>query len=647
MSREQERTAGGRPSNPSTRHIERRRQFVRRRIAVGATAGFVVAAVMFGVSLRGGQNLPTRSAIQLTDAQQGLVAPVATPGVSLPQVPANAVTVSPEPGSRTADPRTQISVLGAPVSALTGITVTGSKSGVHHGRWEAYQSATGASFLPNRPFVPGETVTVQTNLTIVGSNNGTYEFQVAHVLHLTGDLTMPVSHTNVPGVLHFATQPAMMPPAITVAKSDPSLGPNESFLISPKGSVGQPGPMIVAPNGSLVWFDSLAKTGQLAFDLNEQRYHGQPVLTWFQGQVRYGHGQGEGIIMNNRYQVIAKVHAGNGIQMDLHEFQLTSAGQAYITAYRTVRWNLSSIGGPANATVFDGVMQEIDVATGLVMDEWDSLDHVPTTASYYGKPPTSSYQYDYFHINSIQPLAGGDILIGARNTSAAYEVDPADDGAVVFQLGGKTPSVPMQAGSSFWFQHDVQLHGGGIFTVFDDGAAPVREPNSRALFLRLSTSAKQIQYLGADTHPGVLAYALGNVEELPHGNTEVGWGTAPYYSVYSPSGALLYDAAMPQGDDSYRAYLYRWQAQPETKPAIAVANAGANLSVRVSWNGATQVQAWRLLAGPSPNRLGLVTTVPKTGFETAISVPRHPGYVRVEAVNGAGQVIGGSLPHAG
>lgn len=646
MSRKQEGTGGG-VADPSKCRIQRRRQFMRRRIAVGTSAALVVAAAMFTVSLRAGETTASRSAIQLTDAQRGLVAPVAMPGASLPQVPASAVTVSPEPNSKMADPRTQISVLGAPLSALTNITVTGSKSGVHQGRWEAYKSATGASFLPNRPFVPGETVTVKTNLTIVGSNNGTYQFQVAHVLHLTGDLTVPASHTNVAGVQHFATQPAMLPPAITVAKSDPSLGPDESFLISPKGDVGQPGPMIVAPDGSLIWFDDLAKTGQLAFDLNEQRYHGQPVLTWFQGQVRYGHGEGEGIIMNDRYHVIAKVHAGNGVQMDLHEFQLTSAGQAYITAYRTVRWNLSSIGGPANATVFDGVMQEIDVATGLVMDEWDSLDHVPTTASYYGKPPTSSYQYDYFHINSIQPLAGGDVLIGARNTSAAYEVDPADDGAVVFQLGGKTPSVPMQTGSFFWFQHDVQLHGGGVFTVFDDGAAPAREPSSRALFLRLSTSAKQIQYLGADTHPGVLAYALGNVEQLPHGSVEVGWGTAPYYSIYSSSGALLYDAAMPQGDDSYRAYLDRWQAQPETKPTIAVANLGASTSVRVSWNGATQVQAWRLLAGPSPNRLGLVTTVPKTGFETAISVPKHPAYVRVEAVNGAGQVIGGSLPHAG
>jgi hypothetical protein len=38
----------------------------------------------------------------------------------------------------------------------------------------------------------------------------------------------------------------------------------------------------------------------------------------------------------------------------------------------------------------------------------------------------------------------------------------------------------------------------------------------------------------------------------------------------------------------------------------------------VSWNGATEVREWRLLAGPDKVALRPVLSVPKSGFETAI-----------------------------
>ena len=51
-------------------------------------------------------------------------------------------------------------------------------------------------------------------------------------------------------------------------------------------------------------------------------------------------------------------------------------------------YDLSPVGGPGDGQVFDGVVEEIDVATGGVLFEWHSLDHVPLTESHAPVPTT-------------------------------------------------------------------------------------------------------------------------------------------------------------------------------------------------------------------------------------------------------------------
>ncbi len=107
------------------------------------------------------------------------------------------------------------------------------------------------------------------------------------------------------------------------------------------------------------------------------------MLTWWQGDISvHGFGRGEGVIADSSYTDIAHVRAGNGDLADLHELQLTPSGTALITAYDPILCNLSAIGGAADGAVTDGVFQEIDVKTGLVMYEWTSLDHVALSESY-------------------------------------------------------------------------------------------------------------------------------------------------------------------------------------------------------------------------------------------------------------------------
>src|SRR2546423_1209146 len=75
---------------------------------------------------------------------------------------------------------------------------------------------------------------------------------------------------------------------------------------------------------------------------------------------------------------------------------------ALITAYYPVYWDVRSVHGPKREIVLDSIVQEIDIPTGLVLFQWDSLDHVPLTATYERMPTVPSHPFDYFHVNSVE-----------------------------------------------------------------------------------------------------------------------------------------------------------------------------------------------------------------------------------------------------
>ena len=114
---------------------------------------------------------------------------------------------------------------------------------------------------------------------------------------------------------------------------------------------------------------------------------------------------------------------------------------------RRDRLQPASVGGPKDGAVADTLLQEIDLKTGLVMYEWHSLDHVPLrTPTPRPRTRAGSEPFDYFHINSIDAEQNGDLLVDARNTWAAYDVDPKT-GQVRWELGGKHSSFKLGPGA--------------------------------------------------------------------------------------------------------------------------------------------------------------------------------------------------------
>jgi hypothetical protein len=148
--------------------------------------------------------------------------------------------------------------------------------------------------------------------------------------------------------------------------------------------------------------------------------------------------------------------------------------------------------------------------------------------------------------------------------------------------------------------------------------------------------------------PPVLSGTEGNVQTLPDGNLFVGWGSQPYFSEYTPQGRQIFDGHLPLGVDSYRAFRFGWRAQPSYPPALAVSRSSrGTVNLYVSWNGATQVAAWRVLGGPSPQTLQPVARVARAGFETRVRLRSSRRYFEVEALDARGHVLGRSAARPG
>jgi len=87
-----------------------------------------------------------------------------------------------------------------------------------------------------------------------------------------------------------------------------------------------------------------------------------------------------------------------------------------------------------------------------------------------------------------------------------------------------------------------------------------------------------------------------------------------------------------------------WVGLPLSRPAGAALQADDKTKVYASWNGATQVASWRVLAGDSASSLSVVARAARSGFETAIPVPQSYASFEVQALGADGRVIGVSRP---
>jgi hypothetical protein len=620
-------------------------------LALLATAAVVVAVVVLATgALSGSGGKVTGHSDK--DAVPNASAPTCLPSTLSHSAKLNGipVDVSPAPETDTANPHTQISFLGVPADDIRDVSVVGQQSGRHSGRLQAYSQGDGASFLPSVPFAAGERVNVSAT---VDAGQTTASADTGKRIAFGFRVDTPYSTANVPPFSNlraapadyqsFDTLPGVQAPTLTVtlADRDPTAG---DILTTTGPGPGQYGPLIYTPQGRLVWFDHLPG-GETAEDLNVQSYEGRRDLTFWHGKVlSFGFGQGEDVVMNSHYQTVAKVPGGNGLQADLHDFQIIPHDISYTTAFNAIHCNLSSVDGASDGVILDTAVQEIDMKTGLVRWEWHSIDHVGASESETPAPKTAA-PWDWFHINSIDPQPDGKIFISARSTWAGYQLE-GGSGNILWRLGGLKSSFKMGPGVETAWQHDGRILPDDEVTFFDDGSNPPIHSQSRGLRIALDFKTHEAHLASVYTHPNtpLLASSQGNMQTLADGNALVGFGGIPAISEFSRGGTLLFDAHLPYDMSFYRAFRFPWSGCPASPPAVLanLNNTGEETIVHMSWNGASEVASWRVLAGQSSGSLTPRTTVPASDFESSTILAKKYAYVSVQALNAAGDVLDSS-----
>jgi hypothetical protein len=475
----------------------------------------------------------------------------------------------------------------------------------------------------------------------------------------------PIGAYTTKGAWSFVSAPGLHPPKLrtdapTISRD---LAPGD-FLVANFPNVGASGPM-TGQSGPLILNNRLepvwlapVPTNVVAANLQQESYNGQPVLVYWQGVVtRTGVTvKGEDVVVDEHYRRLAAVKARSPWVISLHDAQI-SGSTMFVTVYRNVSGqDLRAFHGPRNGTVLDSGVQAYNLKTGKLLYTWDALNpghrtNIPLSES--RQPVPAHGAWDAYHINAVEPVSDGQLLVSLRNTWGAYRIDPRK-GRIIWTLGGRHSSFKGAANTRFAWQHDVQLLAGGEVTMFNDNCCGIgsngefMNPSgiSSGLVLRLNQKAHAVSLVKAySTHKRTTAF-LGSMELLPDGNALVGYGSLPFLSEFSASGRLLLDAVFPGKDQSYRArYSETWLGTPSYPPSGAVRRKGSSTTVYASWNGATQVNRWDVLAGTSAATLTRVASKPKSGFETAIAIPSSADTVfQVVAFDPAAHQLGASKP---
>jgi hypothetical protein len=471
-----------------------------------------------------------------------------------------------------------------------------------------------------------------------------------------GDHGPPIGSYSTNGAYTFASAPGLHPPIVKLDNVGPpgtKASPGYIFLanfydISNPPMVGQSGPLILDKKLQPVWFQSVPKN-VVAGNLALQTYQGKPALSWWQGRITSTGDtiSGEDVVVNQHYQKVATLKATNGWAVTLHEM-IIQGDNAWVTANKNVAHNLGAFGGPFNGAIIDSAVQEYNLKTGKLEFSWDALKHIPLGDS----QESLISPWDAYHVNSINLEPDGTFVVSMRNDWAVYKVD-IKTGKIIWTLGGRHSDFKFKSGATFEWQHDVRLYPGTpLVSVFDDhccqitggGTYVAPTADSRGLILKLNMSDHTVSVADQYYRPSVVdPDYMGSIQPLPGGNEFVGWGSKPYFSEFTAAGQTVLDGLLPGSDLSYRATVQPWVGLPLTSPSGAVRGKTAY----ASWNGATSVAAWRVLAGDSANSMRPVAHTARSGFETAIPLPGSYHTFEVQALNAQGRAIGVSKPFTG
>ncbi|KAF4962195.1 hypothetical protein FSARC_9710 [Fusarium sarcochroum] len=476
----------------------------------------------------------------------------------------------------------------------------------------------------------------------------------------------------------FRSRPDLAPPRlnITIPATDQVepgylfISPFAGYPDTPTEQHGprQAGPYIFRDNGDLIW-SGYGIYSIWATNFQAGRWKGKDILFSFEGDhnAGYGHGHGHITILDQHYETIRELRAGNHKLVDKHEFHIINEETGLIQIYQPVPRDLRKWGAkPEQQWIVNAIIQELDISTGKLLFEWSSLDHVqpdeavlPINPGQAGSGYNSSDAWDYFHINSVDKDAQGNYLISARDACAVHKIN-GTDGSIIWRLHGRRSDFHVPDNAKFCFQHHArwlsQEDDVEVISLYDNSAHGTEHsggsevhtaPTSSGKILRLNTTSWTAELVAGYFPPDdLLSKSQGSTQILPGGNAVVGWGSEGALTEFTPDGKPIFHAYVDSdflgiGSENYRAFRYNWTGRPNEEPAIVALQNKHSTKVYVSWNGDTETAAWRFYTVTDQyGSRDFLGEVKRTSFETSFEISGNDvTSVAAEAVDAHGRVI--------
>ncbi|KAJ6073097.1 hypothetical protein N7467_011182 [Penicillium canescens] len=451
------------------------------------------------------------------------------------------------------------------------------------------------------------------------------------------------------------------PPKLEVNKTG-TTDPGYIFL-GPRGGVQAAGSaaLIYDDAGNLVY----EGPEEITANFRVQKLDGEDVITFWAGDMMdVGYGYGSVHILDNTYKEIYTVtltgafvtpdNSQKDSYCDLHESEITPSGTIICTAYNVTQHDLTSINGTSSSYMLDSQFHEIDIKTNQVLHSWSALDHedqIPLTTSHQGLGKDVGTQqsdpYDAYHINAIAPTNHG-YMISLRHMWSGYYL--AQNGSVMWTVDGEDGGDFKQINNPrFSWQHDIRVYNetdsGLIVNLFNNANTPTdQESETTGLSMAIDLTKKTVTGLRSLTDPNdpIHSVSQGSYQLLDEVDSHVfmGYGSISKVKEFDGDGNVVFSAQF--GDDnavaSYRGFRCQWAATPFWNPSVVVSKTDSNITVYMSWNGATEYDNW-VVYSASDNTTSSTNTkigsADRAGFETSVtvSIPTEE-YIQVVARQG-------------
>ncbi|ODV65800.1 hypothetical protein HYPBUDRAFT_157883 [Hyphopichia burtonii NRRL Y-1933] len=486
----------------------------------------------------------------------------------------------------------------------------------------------------------------------------------------------------------YRSRPDLSPPQLNITIPPKDTAPGYLFLAPYSGfaDIGtthgprQSAPYIFTDKGELVW-SGYTYFSIWAANFQAGKVNGKDVLFSFEGShnPNYGHGHGHITFLDQKYQTVHELRAGNHKLLDKHEFHIINERTGLVEIYDPVPIDLTPYGGtPDQQWIVDAKVQELDIETGEVLFQWSSLEHILPHDSvlpvYEGQPGfgyNSSDAWDYFHINSVDKDENGDYLISARNAASIYKID-GKTGEVIWKLGG-LPGVTSSDFSTkdknltFSFQHHARYLSTSedgsrqVISLYDNSAHGTENKDGREKNYKKQSSGKIVEVdtknweakllFNGPAPDNLLSKSQGSTQVLENGNVLVGWGSEGAVSEFNPKGEAIFHAYVDSGEfghlaQNYRAFKFDWHGYPTEDIALysEVTEDGHTIAY-VSWNGDTETKSWKFFSVDENGTKHFLEEKKKAGFETLIKFDnKKHSKIIVEAFDHNGKALAASTP---